>query len=207
MAKRAKANGSVKQSSVDQAATLEAEKASDPDPQQPSESAPKLSPEARAKLYEIRGRLESAVGQIVLLMMQSPAYRHVSLADLNNLVVEPLLRDRLSIARARGESEAEGQQTVIGAALWATVEEDADKKIKEQVRTGVFPVRLTPDELTSGDTLWLLDIVARDRKAATAVLLNFKGVAGDRPIRLHPMVARKVDPEVLKKLKFGGSET
>ncbi len=206
MARRANIDDSAEEAANGRVADRGQDKAAVSSPPQSTKAPPKLTPEARAKLYAIRGRIEVAVGQMVLLMMQSPRYRHQSLADLNNLVVEPLLRDRLSIAHAKRSAEDSEQPVAIGAALWATVDDAVDRKIEEQVKAGVFPVRLAPEELTSGDKLWLLDIVAVDRKAATAVLLNFRKIAGERPVRIHPLVARSVDPEVLKKLRRDGPD-
>ena len=42
----------------------------------------------------------------------------------------------------------------------------------------------------SGDTVWLLDVIAGDRKAATAVLANFRQLSGERAVKIHPLVAR-----------------
>ena len=67
--------------------------------------------------------------------------------------------------------------------------EPTDIKIREQIKGGLFPIRLSPEERSSGETLWLLDIIAPDKKAATAVLLNFGKIAGDRPVRIHPAAA------------------
>ena len=69
-------------------------------------------------------------------------------------------------------------------------------------RTGAdwrFPVRLGPDDWASGDTVWLLDVVAADRAQATAVLANFRQLAGGRPVRIAPLVARLIDPAALEK--------
>ncbi|MCP4099356.1 MAG: toxin-activating lysine-acyltransferase RzcC, partial [Planctomycetaceae bacterium] len=56
----------------------------------------------------------------------------------------------------------------------------------------------------SGDRLWLLDVVAPNRQAATAVLANFRQVAEGGNVALHPVVSAVVDPEVLKKLMVKG---
>ena len=53
----------------------------------------------------------------------------------------------------------------------------------------------------SGETVWLLDVVAGDRKAATSVLANFRQVAGERGVKVHPIVARLIDPGILVKLR------
>ena len=43
-----------------------------------------------------------------------------------------------------------------------------------------------------------------NRQLATAVLANFKQIAGDKAVAIHPIVARSVDREVLEKMKAKG---
>jgi cytolysin-activating lysine-acyltransferase len=76
-----------------------------------------------------------------------------------------------------------------------------DAKITEQVKAGVFPVRLASEDWASGETVWLLDVIAGDRKAATAVLANFRQLSGERAVKIHPLVTRMIDQDVLEKLK------
>lgn len=64
----------------------------------------------------------------------------------------------------------------------------------------MFPVRLKAEDWASGDTHWLLDVIAPSQKVATAVLANFKQVVKDKPIRVHPVVRQLVDPVVLGKM-------
>jgi cytolysin-activating lysine-acyltransferase len=54
---------------------------------------------------------------------------------------------------------------------------------------------------TSGETYWLLDVIAPSQKVATAVLANFKQVVEDKPVRIHPIVSQLVDPALLEKMK------
>ena len=164
---------------------------------------PQLTPEARAKLAEIRGRIETSVGQAVLLMMQLPRYRHQSLADLNHLIVEPLLRDRVAIGYAKGEGDPpDSNPAPVGIAIWASVSDDVSPKIEDQIKAGAFPVRLAPDDWSSGEKLWLLDIVSVSKSGASAVLVNFGSIAGDRPVSLHPVVKESVDAELLERMKL-----
>ena len=172
-----------------------------------SEQAPQISPEMRAKLAELRSRIQLSVGQAVLAMMNLPRYKSQSLGDLAHLVIEPLLRDRLAIASARAKDGAEGEpgeQATAGIAIWASVSDEVDAKIREQIKGGAFPTRLGPDDWTSGETLWLLDLIAPNRQLATAVLANFRQVAGDKPVAIHPIVARSVDREVLERMRVKG---
>lgn len=58
-----------------------------------------------------------------------------------------------------------------------------------------------PDDWTSGEKIWLLDLIAPNRQMATAVLANFKQIAGDNPVSNHPIVALSVDAGVLEKMR------
>jgi hemolysin-activating ACP:hemolysin acyltransferase len=181
--------------------------ATDPDEaistREPGNAQLALTPQARSKLAEIRSRIETSVGQIVLMLMQAPRYRHHSLADLNHLIIEPLLRDRIAIAFAKtDEADTSANRPPEGVAIWASVDDATEAKIHEQINAGVFPVRLASDEWVSGEALWLLDVIASNQKAATAVLLNFNSIAGERKVHLHPVVARSVDPAILERLKL-----
>ena len=96
----------------------------------------------------------------------------------------------------------------------ASVSDAVDAKIREQLEGGAFPIRLKPEEWNCGDKVWLFDVIAPSQKMASAVLANFKQVVaplaagspqGSRQgqaneVRIHPIVARQVDPELLKKM-------
>lgn len=150
-------------------------------------------------IAEIRTKVQATVGEVMLAMMNVARYRHQTLADMSHIVLEPLMRDRVAVAKA------EKDETLAGLAIWASVSDEVDAKIVEQVRSGVFPVRLASEDWASGDTLWLLDVIAPNRKLATSVLANFRQIAKDRPVKIHPIVARSVDPEVLEKVKVKGA--
>ena len=74
-------------------------------------------------------------------------------------------------------------------------------EIREQIQARVFPIRLKSEDWASGETTWLLDVIAPSQKVATAVLANFKQVVKDKPVRIHPLVSQLVDPAVLEKMK------
>jgi hemolysin-activating ACP:hemolysin acyltransferase len=118
--------------------------------------------------------------------------------SFTHLVVEPMIRDRIAIAKAGGEGKVE---ETAGIAIWASVSEAVDAKIREQIQARVFPVRLKAEDWNSGETTWLLDVIAPSQKAATAVLASFKQVVKDKPVRVHPLVSQLVDPAVLEKMK------
>jgi len=48
---------------------------------------------------------------------------------------------------------------------------------------------------------WLIDGVAPDRKTAAAVIGTFKQAVKGGELRMHPIVGRLVDKDVLEKLR------
>ena len=77
---------------------------------------------------------------------------------------------------------------------------EVDAKIREQIATGVFPVRLKTEDWASGEQVWLLDIVAPTQKAASSVLASFNQISKTAEVRLTPMAMRQVDPDLLKQM-------
>lgn len=131
-----------------------------PQPQTPTGVAQgQISPEMRARIAELRSRVRLSLGQAVLAMMNLPRYRHQTLADLTHLLLDPLMRDRLAIAHRTVDGKPQGEDDVAGIAIWASVSEAVDAKITEQVKAGVFPLRLAGEDWASGDTVWLLDVI------------------------------------------------
>jgi hypothetical protein len=118
-------------------------------------------------------------------------------------------RDRIALAfpgaYPGGEGEnadpkSEASANVAGFAIWASVSEEVDSRIREQIKTGTFPLRLKPEDWTSGDINWLLDVIAPSAKLTSSVLANFGKVVKGGNLRLHPLIARLVDEDTLKKL-------
>jgi len=74
------------------------------------------------KITELRSK---TFGQVALAMMAIPRYRHQSVGDLNHILLEPLIRDRVAIASA----EKSGDPTkapLAGVAIWASVSDEGN---------------------------------------------------------------------------------
>ncbi len=159
---------------------------------------PQLDPEVLKKIAQLRLHVRESFGKVVMAMMMLPRYRHQTVADLQHLVLEPLIRDRIAIAqKAQDDPEL---ADIAGVAIWASVSEEVDAQIREQVRAGSFPVRLKTDDWTSGSINWLLDVIAPDARSTASVIANFRQVVKEGSLRLHPIVTRLVDEETLKKM-------
>ena len=99
------------------------------------------------------------LGEIVWVMTQSPGHKHFALGDLEWMVMPPLLLEQYRIFR-------DGEKPV-GVALWAYLDEEAEKKIESGVG------RLMPQEWSKGasldperglkagegGSLWLVDLI------------------------------------------------
>lgn len=161
--------------------------------------AQQLDPAVLARIAELRTHVRESFGKTVMAMMMLARYRNQTLADLQHLVLEPLIRDRIAIAYP-GAKDASPANDIAGLAIWASVSEEVDARIREQIKAGTFPVRLKPEDWTSGDRNWLLDVIAPDKRSTANVIANFKQVVKQGSLRLHPMVTRLVDEETLKKM-------
>ncbi|WP_272008239.1 toxin-activating lysine-acyltransferase [Roseovarius sp. ZX-A-9] len=158
-----------------------------------------IDPEVAAKLANLRSSLRENFGKAVMAMMMVPRYRSQNLADLQHLVLDPMLQDRLAFAYP-GKSEKQPMTEMAGFAIWASVSEEVDKRIREQLAAGVFPIRLKTEDWNSGNINWLLDVIAPDQKTITSVIANFRQVIKDGELRLHPLISRMVDAETLEKM-------
>jgi hemolysin-activating ACP:hemolysin acyltransferase len=90
--------------------------------------------------------------------MRSPHYKHYTLADLEWLVLPPLLTGQFSVAEA-GDQQSSIRMPVA-VALWANVSAEVDRRLSENLSS---PMRLRPDEWRSGDIPWLVDAVGDAR--------------------------------------------
>ncbi len=93
-------------------------------------------------------------GEVVSLLMRTPSYKHYTLADMEWMVVPPLLHDQILIAEAR--DDAQGIAMPVGAAFWARVSDEVDEKLSNNLDRSI---RLHPNEWQSGEHLWLIDVV------------------------------------------------
>ena len=158
-----------------------------------------IDPEVARKIAALRAHVRDSFGKVVMTMMVLPRYRHQTLGDLQHLVLEPLIRDRVAIAY-KGDKDRNALSDVVGFAIWASVSEDVDAEIRQQIKAGVFPVRLKAEAWNSGSINWLLDVIAPNRKLTASVISNLKQVVKEGSLRLHPLVTRLVDPGTLEKM-------
>ncbi len=166
-----------------------------------NDGAAEVDPETARKIVAARARVRGSFGCVAMAMMLLPRYQHQTLADLQHLLLAPLVRDRVAIAYPAGKDDDETHNNladVTGMAIWASVSDEVDAKIRDQINAGTFPLRLKEEDWTSGDINWLIDIIAPDRKSTAHVIAGFGQVVKDGNLRLHPIVSKLVDDEALE---------
>lgn len=167
---------------------------------------PEMTPEMMKQVVGLRDRLHGAIGVSVLSMSAQSRYRHLSLADLQAVLLDPLLRDRVAIASTPLEAGEGAPEAQVGLAIWASVSSAVDEKIREQIAARVFPVRLAPDDWVSGEINWLFDVIAPDERLTSTVIANLRKVVKEGDLRVHPMVAAQLSSETLEKLGISRAE-
>jgi cytolysin-activating lysine-acyltransferase len=120
-------------------------------------------------------RFAQAFAQIVAVLMRDPNFRKMRLADLEWLVLPPVMAGQFRLAQApspvgrvKGEdgSQQGGVLVPVAVALWARVSDAVDKTLSENLDE---PVRLGPADWASGDNIWLM-AVAGDQRAVPKFL-------------------------------------
>lgn len=100
----------------------------------------------------------ASFGEMVSFLMRSAHYKHYSLADLEWLLLPPIMHNQFLVIEAR--SKENGASMSVGLALWASVSEDVDKRLSENLDR---PIKLRPDEWQSGEINWLVDVIGEEK--------------------------------------------
>lgn len=106
--------------------------------------APTATPSAAAT-HQPSGPGE-VLGEVVWLMTQSAAHKHLFLADLEWLVMPPITHRQFRLFREADKP--------LAFACWALVNEETERRLL----TG--QQRLRPDEWQSGDRAWIIAVIA-----------------------------------------------
>ena len=128
-----------------------------------------------------QARFAQSFAQIVAVLMRDASFRSMRLADLEWLVLPPVMAGQFRLAQApsplgRTQGKEGGVLVPVAVALWARVSDQIDKQLSENLDKAV---RLKPGDWASGDNIWLM-AVAGDQRAVPKFLeqlaeTEFKG--------------------------------
>ena len=143
-----------------------------------------------------RSLFHQRAGQLFLALTRLARYRDIPAGDLKSLFLQPLIDDRIAFAHRDGDGAT---AMPIGMAVWASVSDSVAERIAADANANTFPVRMEAQDWTSGETIWLLDLLVPDQKAGTAVFMNFGKLIEGRSFRAHPVVWGMVDKSITDK--------
>lgn len=129
-----------------------------PGAQPPLEVLAQLSPEETQRRAAVSRQLAATFGNVITLLMRLPEYKSLRLADLQWLVVPPLLTGQFSIATA--QSKVNGATTPVGVVLWARVSPEVDRRLTAMAG---HQLKLAPQEWTSGNIHWIIAAVGEQK--------------------------------------------
>ena len=118
-----------------------------------AQASPAASPAARLKAAQ-GDRFARDFSQAIGVLMRDPNYKNLRIADLEWLLLPPLLAGQAKIAVSR--MKADGPIVPVALALWARVSLSVDKRLADNLDK---PPMLKPVEWKSGDTIWLIALV------------------------------------------------
>jgi hemolysin-activating ACP:hemolysin acyltransferase len=117
--------------------------------------------------------ISAAIGDIVVVMSKSPAYKFHTLADIEWLVMPAVLTGQYFVAELQHPET--GVRGPVAVVTWASVSDEVSARLADLT----LPSRLIPDDWASGPNLWLMHVVGEPQVLArTLAMLNetqFKG--------------------------------
>lgn len=118
--------------------------------------------------------LAEVMGEAVFLMASSHSHKFLFLADLEWLILPPLMLRQFRLWR-------DGPRPVAFA-TWAFLNEETEGRMLNGVR------RLKPEEWNFGDRAWLMDVVAPNAEFAAKMIEEMKQVVfpGRKLMGLRP---------------------
>jgi cytolysin-activating lysine-acyltransferase len=124
------------------------------------------------------------LGEMTWLLTQSPLHRGLAIGDLEWLVMPALLTEQFYIFR-------DGDRPV-GLALWAATDATGEAKLQ---RGMIEPEnRLTLQEWSNGDRLWLVDLIAPFSDAENKHVEIMMADLISKPLRDRAFSFHRTDP-------------
>ena len=125
-------------------------------------------------------RFAEDFSQIVAVLMRAPNYRNLAIANLEWLVIPPLIAGQSRIAVSK--LKVDGPVIPVAVALWARVSPSVDKRLSEKLDEAPM---LRAAEWTSGDILWMIALVGEPDALAKLLPQVQKTVFKGRPVKLR----------------------
>jgi hemolysin-activating ACP:hemolysin acyltransferase len=152
----------------------------------PVSPAPAANPTTALTPEELKRRAAhakmkaAALGGIVAVLMRAAPYRNMTLAELQGLVVPALLSGQFRLAEV--QSQLNGMMAPVGLVLWARVSPEVDQRLTAGIH---MPIKLAPQEWTSGDILWVVDAIGDQRVIAPMLQGLVQSAWQGKPVKIR----------------------
>lgn len=141
-----------------------------------------INVEEFAKTVDEKLKISTVLGEATWLMTQSIVHRfNFFVADMEWLILAPIIHGQFKLYRSEGKPAA--------LAVWALTSDEVSKRL--EIGLGKMPLK----DWTSGDQIWLIDVIAPfgkiDEIVADLKQTSFKGKSF-KYHRTHPDGNREV---------------
>lgn len=100
------------------------------------------------KTFEEKAKVTEVLGEALLVLMNSNAHRlNFFISDIEWLLLAPISKEQFRLYK-----DKDGKP--VGLILWANVNEEVDKRLQNGIG------KLTFNDWTSGNILWIVDFIA-----------------------------------------------
>ena len=108
--------------------------------------------------------VSASIGGIALVYSRSPVQKHYALADIDWLILPPVLNGQFHVVEA--ENDLTGLREPIAAATWAFVSPEVDARLSADFS---HRIRLRPDEWKCGEIGWIVEWAGDPRGVSAAL--------------------------------------
>jgi hemolysin-activating ACP:hemolysin acyltransferase len=121
----------------------------------------------------------ASIGDMVVVFSRSPAHKHYSLADIEWMVMPPVIAGQFYIVEAMDKEH--GFRAPVAAVTWAFVTEEVDQLLQRQA----VPLRrMRPDQWNCGAIGWLIDAAGEVEGLRNALQWLATGPFRERPLKM-----------------------
>lgn len=145
-----------------------------------ADTGPPLDAEEAKKRAAVSKHLLLSFGEIVSVLMRSPAFRNMPLSEVETLAVPAVMSGQFLVAEA--QSKSKGFVTPVAIALWATVSAEVDQRLSKDLDK---PFRLQPNEWRGGDIAWLITIAGEGRIISPMLKKLQETTLKGRPLKMR----------------------
>lgn len=121
--------------------------------------------------------VSAVLGEIVWLMSQSAAHKSFFISDLEWFIMPPVLLKHFRLFYDTGDPKTGVEGKPIGVVLWASVNDEVAARLAQGGG------KMRPQEWTSGDQLWVVEVIAPFGGADAMVADLKEKVFPGRPIK------------------------